>query len=219
MSREGGITGCGGGTLIAPHVVLTAAHFVYGGNGTIKAFVNKTSLNEKTGYEYSRTSNFYLVHPDNDPLSFIDNDIALVYLNNPVTGVPLVKINRKQSIPLGGQSLTAMGLGFTNTNPITFAKYLMQASISVVTFNDCVAKYGNSPPLVNNLTFCAGGQRKGICIGDSGGPLVRKGASAGQDVQMGIASFGITSDCGLAGWPDGYTSVSFYSKWIDSNVL
>lgn len=129
-----------------------------------------------------------------------------------------MKMNRNQSIPFGGQSLTAMGLGFTNTNPITFAKNLMKASINVVAFNDCVKKYGASPPIVNDYTFCAGGQLKGPCAGDSGGPLVRQGASAGRDVQMGITSFGPTSDCALPGWPGGFTRVSFYSKWIDSKV-
>lgn len=45
----------------------------------------------------------------------------------------------------------------------------------------------------------------GACLGDSGGPLVYK------DQQIGIPSF--VRGCAL-GYPDGYSSVCHYRKWI-----
>ena len=211
-----------GGSLIAPDVVLTAAHCVYGrggtGNGTIQALVNQTVLFEKTGYEFERTSRFYLVHPKYDPKVFVNHDIALVFLKDPVKGVPLLKINAEASLPSAGQSNLIVGLGWTNSSPVTFAKNLMQAPLNVLSFQTCLKAYrASSLPIAKNTSFCAGGSRKGSCSGDSGGPLIRKGASAGQDVQTGIASFG-PRPCGMAGVPNGFTRVSYYSKWIHANV-
>ena len=131
-----------------------------------------------------------------------------------------MKINRNKSIPVPGQSLTALGLGFTNSDPVTLAQKLMKVSMNVISLQECVDRYTSPPPIVNNLTFCAMGlTQKGICTGDSGGPLLmRKGASsssAGQDVQYGISSLG-SRPCGER--PSGFTRVSYFAKWIDANV-
>lgn len=51
---------------------------------------------------------------------------------------------------------------------------------------------------------------QGACQGDSGGPVVANGK------QIGVASFVIFT-CGI-GFPDFYTRVSHYTKWIEKTI-
>lgn len=211
-----------GGTLIAPDVVLTAAHCIYEKDGKavskITAWVNRTTGfgQESTGYE--RTARFHLAHTNYDrAVSISKYDIALVFLDEPVTGVPLVELNRNSSYPGVGRYLTAIGLGATDWSTRSDPDYLMGVSLPTISYEKCVAKFGVRTVTGDAFTLCAGGQSRGICFGDSGGPLVRKGSSVGADVQMGITSF-VSNNCGSAGVPDGFTRVSTFTSWIDSNV-
>lgn len=52
--------------------------------------------------------------------------------------------------------------------------------------------------------------------GDSGGPLVCKNA-AGNKVQVGIVSFGLSFGCEL-GFPGVFTRVTEYLDWIEKNA-
>ena len=90
----------------------------------------------------------------------------------------------------------------------------MEAPINTVSHASCNARYGI---VVDDYTICAG-DLKGICQGDSGGPLARLGSSAASDVQMGITSFSPAQGCGVKGWPNGFTRVSYYVPWIESIV-
>ena len=93
-----------GGSLIAPDMVLTAAHCL-GSDGFstssilgIDVFVNSTTY-KYSEYEYYREATKWVVHPDFDYSRRV-NDIALIFLDAPVKGVPLVVMNRNASIPV-----------------------------------------------------------------------------------------------------------------------
>ena len=223
-----------GGTLIAPDVVLTDAGRItpdFDGNAvlSIKVWVNKTSV-EKSGYEYERNARFWLPHPDAD-YDIVDNYIGLIFLDEPVIGVPLVKLNRKTSIPKTGQSFTAIGLGLTNDVPEVFPENLMQVGgVDAVPWDVCT-KAMEPGVFVEDLGFCAGGERRGPCWYDGGAPLLdltdKRSAHPDKDVQVGIYVSGslptdtLGSDneqCMLRGYPAYFARVSHYAKWIDSSV-
>jgi secreted trypsin-like serine protease len=208
--------GCGG-TLIAKDVVLTAAHCLtpesyWDSVWSIDTWVNSTGFFDSP-YEYARSASQYLIHPSYDSETFA-NDIALIFLDDPVEKVPLVKINKDASAPAVGKAMTAIGLGYLKSPPVVKATYLMQVSMNALAGSSCSSLYG-APSFKNANQICAGNS-KNTCQGDSGGPLLLKGTSASKDVQVGIVSYGLAAGCGLK--PSAYTRVSKYSKWIDSNV-
>ena len=223
-----------GGTLIAPDVVLTDAGQITPDNDgnavlSIKVLVNKTSV-EKSGYEYERNARFWLPHPDAD-YEIIDNYIGLIFLDEPVIGVPLVKLNRKASTPRTGQSFTAIGLGLINDVPKVFPENLMQVGgVDAVPWDVCT-KAASPSPVDEDLGFCAGGERRGPCWSEGGAPLLDlsdKGSThPDKDVQVGIYVAGTlatdtigtaTEQCMMPGYPAYFARVSHYAKWIDSSV-
>ena len=205
-----------GGSLIAKDVVLTAAHCLTPQSNSdslssISAYVNSTSVNTSP-YEYLRSARLVTTHESYDSFT-IANDIALVFLYDPVEKVPFVKINKNANVPAVGRSTTAIGLGGLKSPPVIEATYLMEVSMNTVAGSKCSSHYGASN-FKNLNQICAGGS-KDTCQGDSGGPMFIRGKNAANDVQVGIVSFG-GPGCGR--FPGVYTRVSKYSKWIDSNV-
>ena len=210
-----------GASLIGPDVVLTAAHCLkipeYGDLDTdsVKIWVNRTSNYDSTKYGFLRTVVDFVVHPGFDDVTEA-NDIAVIKLNAAVVGVPIVQINRNTSIPSPTQSLTAIGLGLTESD--SFANSLMQVSMKPVSFQVCknYDEFGEAIVLDDQM-LCAGGT-KDTCGGDSGGPLLVRGTDARSDVQVGITSFGSDLGCGIADAPGVYTRISYHAKWIDKQL-
>lgn len=234
ISRSDNTVESWGGSLIAPDVVLTSASGIVDREDStvlsIRVWVNQTSTKE-SGHQYERTVGFWLVHPDYDDDS-MDNDIALLFLDVPVVGVPLVKIDRNAGTSKAGRSLTAIGFGVTSDTPKKYPDNLMEVTVDTVPFHDCQA--ASSPPaIVESHVFCAGStsssvsERQGHCLGDYGGPLldVSMGGpdQAGEDVQVGVISFSTLfgtdeEQCLTAGYPGALTKVATYAEWIDLGV-
>lgn len=222
-----------GGSLIAADVVLTAAHCLesdayFGGSVLgVDVYVNSTTA-KYSEYEYFRAGIDWVVHPDRDPEK-LSNDIALIFLDTPVTGVPLVKINRDASIPVdvNPSALTAIGRGADIANSAdidfffpdyTFPDQLMQVAIYPVPIAPCRRTHGSYYVGESNLCAGSGGDElKGACYGDSGGPVVMKKSSAQKDVQVGIVSWG-SAGCSDADKPEVLTRVSYFAGWIDEQI-
>jgi secreted trypsin-like serine protease len=226
------------GTLIAPDVVLTSApppHFSDSIDDVIvelMAWVNRTSIVE-TGYEHERKVRFWLPHPKFNE-DALDNDIALVFLDEPVMGVPMPKLNRDKAIPLTDQTLTELGMGVIEDRPgkiLIYPDTLMEVDLDVTSFEAC-EKASTPPPIVEAHVFCAGGDRKGSCWDDFGNPLLdlseAGNAHPDKDILVGVSSYVTIRasyddpepelECAAAGYPSGFTRVAFYSDWIESNV-
>jgi V8-like Glu-specific endopeptidase len=166
------------GTLIAPSVILTAAHCVTPEEPD-KTFANYQaqfgtvfSLGAPQTYKVISTA----AHPKYSSETK-DYDVAVMLLDREVKGVPLLPVAK--SIPsLVGRALTHVGWGFTSPDGQGWGTK-RSASIPV------------KQQLSHQLTSGNGGTSSD-CRGDSGGPALL--ASNGAEVVVGIASTG-TKDC------------------------
>ena len=212
-----------GGSLIAPDVVLTAAHCQ---GGAYDVIVGRHDVDDNDG-EVIKTK-YDKPHPNYNP-STTDQDFMLVFLLSPVsvTNVDLVKLNKDNNYPSVGEEVTVMGWGDTNIQDSVsdLSDVLMHVDVNVISNNECddsegyVSGYFDSynGQITNNM-LCARkvGGGEDSCQGDSGGPLVVKGGSASQDVQVGVVSWGV--GCASEHFPGVYARVSKSYDWIEQEV-
>lgn len=143
------------------------------------------------------------------------NDIALLKTSSPidladekVSAVALPEENPGANVDV---LLAGWGTLYNGGSVPNNLQFLNSRTIS---FEDCKNKLtpntANRPIYESQVcTFTSSGQ--GACHGDSGGPLVST-----SNVLVGLVSWGVP--CGQ-GYPDVYTRVYSFSKWIKNNVV
>lgn len=222
-----------GASLIAPRIVMTAAHcplprrfddLKWHPWALIGAY-SKTG-DAPDSYETRRVI-ATLVHPKYDPFSH-ENDISLMLLDKPSTKAPvkLPGYRQKPTLPAApGTKLTALGWGYwlrNDSSPGEYPDLLQQVTMPLLPLDKCtraMAKYARLPTNFSSPTnrmICAGTPPKwgvGTCQDDSGGPLILEsaGGKEGNDVQMGIVSWGEGS-CLKS--PGVFTNVAQLRRWI-----
>ncbi|CAJ1932639.1 unnamed protein product [Cylindrotheca closterium] len=181
------VLGCGG-TLIAPNVVLTAAHC-------------PSNIGRKVRVgAYKR---FH--HPDENPnaiealvIDEIDHptygypersshDLKLLLLAEDVViqgSAVTLTLDDSRNGPFPGTQLTVMGLGRTENTDFPFT--LREVDLPVVGQFRCDNLYKGFD---DSSHFCAGTKTEAVCNGDSGGPFVRKD-SENRHVLVGAVSGG-----------------------------
>lgn len=197
-----------GASLIHPLWVLTAAHC----NENVYIRAQKWDSDPKKREYYEIDGRF--VHPDYAEANFL-NDVMLLRLEEPVTGVEPVLLNSERSYPLVGQDVTVMGQGIQDPNGfLSSAPEFLKTTVEVVSNEVCADKMQAENMLIDDdIAFCAGLPEGGkdACQGDSGGALVDE-----DNLQVGVVSWGV--GCGSADFPGVYTRVSTYYPWIKSVV-
>lgn len=228
-----------GGVMIAPDMVLTAAHCVATGRflspNTARVFTDRRvrigALRLGKGGE-TRAVVGVAVHADYTGLgSGLPNDIALLLVKSD----DRIRLNPRpitiaDTPAAPASTVTGLGWGFTksvapNSNMLMSMsdglqrnpELLQQAPLEVLATPQCARRLGGrlKPGMICLVTprsvVARGGPRTFSCRGDSGGPLVR-GYGSSSDELVGLTSW--SNGCGFGDTPSVYTDVAFFSRWV-----
>lgn len=195
--------GCGG-ALVAPRVVLTAAHCVSGTgpDGGIDVTAGSVDLESPKAIEAHSVS---VIRAPDYNAETRGNDWAVVQLDR---ALHLLTLPLTKGAAGDRGTFTIMGWGQTSEGSLDQQRFLRYATVPSVPDAVCVADYRRAGvDLDPRQAICAGRRGVDTCQGDSGGPMVRPDGSGGW-VQVGIVSWGL--GCARDGYPGVYTQVSAY---------
>jgi len=227
-----------GGVLIAPDIVLSAAHcndFVNHalvGYHTTDHVQRKLSKDRTSGgarrIEQDKAFDTIAVsekilHPDYDPATG-SNDFLLIKLPVWINNTPFITINLAPNIPppyvaANGIKtfLYALGWGISIAgDPDSFSDVLQKVKLYHVNNYICGFAYGYKH--IKSDMLCAHSlEGQDACQGDSGGPLIMQDSRGPEhDLLVGIVSWG--ASCGSSKYPGVYARVSSASNWINDVV-
>ena len=199
-----------GGALVGDQWVVTAAHSMDSESpSTIEVWIGMTDLGNPSSRVVRNVLAIYR-HPD-----FITNggqseaDVALLLLDQPVSGIPTLPILDDIDTLAEGDALTVAGFGTTDSEVLTPSQFLLKGDAEIVDSMSMSSPFSFSPQS-SRLAAVDPDEESTPCRGDSGGPLIKN--IDGADTLVGIVSFG-SADCDPA-IPSVYTNVAFYATWI-----
>ncbi len=206
------------GTVIAPSLILTAAH---------------CAENMQTGAPFG-PSGFRVVTGAVDPLQPGDlvsrvlgvivypglerkvdkGDVALLVLSTPTSAPPIALASPQQAKRLAaGAAATIVGWGKTAFEQATLTEQLQSASTVVQAHKWCRR---NAPPFFARSELCTitpPSYATGVCQGDSGGPLLASGPS-GEAIEVGVADH-VYGRCSTR-HPSVFASVGSIYPWVQT---
>jgi secreted trypsin-like serine protease len=198
-----------GASLIDRNSVLTAAHCVKGTQKQpLRVTVGRTVLSGSGGQ--TRSVSRIVIHPRYNGATSSKYDAAVLTLNNPVGGIPAIRIAgaSQDALENPGRSATVAGWGDTIKQPPSgnngsrYPDRMRAARVPIVSDARARDVYGRS--YVGALMVAAGREGKDTCSGDSGGPMFAR--QGDKRYQIGITSFG--RGCAARGYPGVYTEVN-----------
>lgn len=230
-----------GGSLIAPAVILTAAHC----NDFIDVAMiglHNLTLEEEPRETYNISSDQKVMFPLYNNIT-AEGDFLLLFLDKPSSFAP-ISLNKNPKIPRKKEQLTVIGWGMQETGDISTvpeetnvktrstswcAVAYMGLTVGLellAKVNDTVLPQSEVPGFaVTKHSICAeNGGKSAFCNGDSGGPLIIKGENASTDLLVGVVSFGwlpcllpILSSISYV-LPGVYGRISSVYSWIEDKL-
>ncbi|KAH8372911.1 hypothetical protein KR009_007883, partial [Drosophila setifemur] len=205
-----------GGSIIAPNLIVTAAHCVI---ATVASqFKVVAGSNHRTGSDGVITSvKRIIMHEEYFSGAAYNNDIALLVVDPPLllNNFTIKAINMATQPPLDGAISKISGWGTTASGG-TASDVLLAVDVPIVSNEVCDQDYedfGDDTYRITSAMLCAGKRGVGgadACQGDSGGPLVVR------DELHGVVSWG--NQCALATHPGVYANVANLRPWIDERI-
>jgi secreted trypsin-like serine protease len=209
------------GTVVAPRVVLTAAHcienlergrFTPAGNYAVATAT--TSPGQALRENVFRVVETY-VFPGFDPGN-LRGDAGILVLDRPTTAPPIALAGPADAaLYAGGAPVQVAGWGVTRPNAIDGPDSLRATSMVVQTPSFCKRKTQRYyPPYSSASHVCTldvPTKKSGGCFGDSGGPLIGQRAD-GTQVEIGVVSTG-GPFCSTK-LPNVFTRVDLISTWV-----
>ncbi|XP_072943151.1 phenoloxidase-activating factor 2-like [Epargyreus clarus] len=214
----------GGGSLIHPRVVLTAAHIL----NTMRLKVRAGEWDTQTERELYPHQERLVIEVDVHDRFNKENlhyDVALLYLDRPMDlqpNVGLACIPHKRVYLDKNAECFATGWGKNQYGKSgQYQNILKKIDLQLVDHRLCEAQLRRTRLQrhfnLHPSFLCAGGEvNKDTCTGDGGSPLVCPVKfERDRYVQMGIVAWGI--ECGHA-LPGVYSAVAAFGGWIDNSV-
>lgn len=204
-----------GGTLVAPEIVVTAAHCVDGESvNSIQARIGRANLRTNEGETFDLSE--FIIHPDYNSTTR-EADLAVLRLSRESRFEPVMVIRGDQpELTKPGATAIALGWGALDESvPPPIPDRLHRIDIPIVA--NAVANRPNAydGAVLPNM-LAAGSIGKDTCGGDSGGPLLVEN-ELGEFVMVGVTSWG--NGCGKLNFPGVYTRLSSFTDWLSPFLL
>lgn len=211
-----------GGSLIAPNLVLTAAHCAKNAKGV--RIGQHTSTNTE-----SMMVNATILHPRFRRRTY-DADYAILRIDS-LSEFPRIKLdgaqwdstNMKRFSPsanndkielVRGMELTVLGYGTTSDESRVGSSKLRDATLQYVDMKNCASIFPQDVILPSMM--CARSPGSDACLGDSGGPLLCPLDEQKENVQVGIVSWGV--GCNHPTYPGVYSRIASEVNWIEKTM-